>query len=115
MSADDQTTQHSTLPNHSQNGTDSRRETGIRLLYVILFGIIYSVGELVFFAVVVFQFGYKLITGNTSERLLAFSDQLTRFLYEVLRYMTMNSDVRPFPFSDWPSSKDATQQAGGDS
>ena len=80
----------------------SRRETWIRLLFVILFAIIYSVAEIVLFALIVFQFGFKLITGETNEFLQQFSKSLNTFIYQILQFVTFNSDDRPFPFMGWP-------------
>jgi hypothetical protein len=80
----------------------SRRETWIRLLFVILFAFIYGVAEVVLFALIVLQFGFKLITGNRNESLLQFSAGLNRFFYQILQFITFNSDNKPFPFSNWP-------------
>ena len=81
----------------------SRRETLVRALFVILFALIYSVAEIVVVAVVVLQFGFVLISGDRNKKLLDFAAGLTNFMYQILRYVTFNSEDKPFPFSDWPS------------
>jgi hypothetical protein len=81
----------------------SRRETWIRALYVILFALIYSVAEIVIIAVVVLQFGFVLISGDRNQKLLDFGASLSKFIYQILQYVTFNSEDKPFPFSDWPS------------
>ena len=86
-----------------------RRETWLRLLLVVLFWLIYSVAEFVLAAVVLLQFGFKLITGECNQKLLHFGASLSQFIYQVVKFMTFNTDERPFPFADWPS-----HQAGGD-
>lgn len=86
-----------------------RRETWLRLLLVVLFWLIYSVAEFVLAAVVLLQFGFKLITGECNQKLLYFGESLSQFIYQVVRFMTFNTDERPFPFTDWPS-----HHAGGD-
>lgn len=80
-----------------------RGSTWERLLYVILFVFIYSVAEAVLAAVVVVQFGFVLVTAKPSEQLLRFGGDLSRFLYDVLRYFTFTSDDKPFPFAAWPT------------
>ncbi len=81
----------------------SRRETWIRALYVILFALIYSVTEIVIVAVVVVQFGFVLISGDRNQKLLNFGAGLSKFIYQILQYVTFNSEDKPFPFSGWPS------------
>ncbi len=82
----------------------SRRATWIRALYVILFTLIYSVTEIVIVAVVVVQFGFVLISGDRNQKLLDFGASLSKFIYQILQYVTFNSEDMPFPFSDWPSA-----------
>lgn len=80
----------------------SRRETWLRLLFMLLFAAIYSLAEIMLGAVVLFQFASTLITGRRNERLLVFGESLSRFIYQILRFMTYNSDDKPFPFGAWP-------------
>ena len=80
------------------------RSTWIRFLYMLLFVVFYSVAELVIWAVVLFQVAVNLFTGKSNERLLLFGNQLSRYVYEILLYLTYNSEDLPFPFSGWPSS-----------
>jgi hypothetical protein len=85
-------------------GSPTRKEIWIRLLYVFLFVILYSVAEAVLGAIVIVQFGFKLITLETNKKLLDFSIGLNKYIYGILQFMTFNSDEKPYPFSDWPGS-----------
>lgn len=78
------------------------REVWVRGLYMLLFAFIYSMVELVVFAVVVIQFVFKLFTGDTNERLLGFGGSLSRYVYQVLLFLTFNTEDKPFPFDEWP-------------
>ena len=80
----------------------SRRDTWFRLLFVILFTLIYGVAEVVLVAVVAIQFGFVLITGDRNQVLLVFGASLSKFIYQILQFVTFNSEVKPFPFSSWP-------------
>ncbi len=80
-----------------------RRESWLRALYVLLFAAIYSVAEIVIVIVVVVQFGFVLLTGKCNEQLLGFGAGLSRYVYDLLRFVTFNSDTKPFPFSPWPA------------
>jgi hypothetical protein len=84
----------------------SRRETVIRFLFVVLFAAIYSVTELVLGALVILQFGFKLITCETNSKLGTFSKSINRYIFQLLQFVTFNQDEKPFPFSDWPSQDD---------
>ncbi len=88
----------------SLSGQPSRKETWIRLLYVLLFVILYGVAEAVLGVIVIVQYGFKLITHETNDNLLNFSTGLNKYIYEILQFMTFNSNDTPYPFSDWPGS-----------
>lgn len=78
-------------------------DTGLRLLFIILFGGIFYLAAIVTFALVIFQLGHTFITGNVSLKLQNFSKSLTAFMHRVLDYLTFNTDTKPFPFDDWPA------------
>jgi hypothetical protein len=80
-----------------------RRETLVRGLLILLFAVVYSITELVIGAVVVLQFGFVLITGEKNAKLLELGARASAYVYQILRYVTFNSETRPFPFSDWPA------------
>jgi hypothetical protein len=88
---------------HEVKENIQNRTTWIRLLYMLLLVILYSVAELVISAVVLFQIVLNLFTGESNKRLLLFGNQLSRYVYEILLYLTYNSETLPFPFSEWPS------------
>ncbi|MDN5869497.1 MAG: DUF4389 domain-containing protein [Nitrococcus sp.] len=81
----------------------TRRETWLRGLFIVLFSFIYSIAGMVLTAIVVFQFASTLISGTRNPMLLAFGQQLSIYLYEILLYVTFNRDARPWPFDAWPS------------
>lgn len=76
----------------------------MRVLFVALFWIVFYLSQLVIAAVVVAQCAFTLISGTPNAHLLNFGDSLCRYVQEILRYVTFNSDQRPFPFSDFPKS-----------
>ena len=78
-----------------------------RFLYMVLFAIAYSIAEFVIICIAIFQFFAALITGRVNEPLLRFGDNLSTYVYQIFRYQTFNSEVRPFPFTDWPDEPQA--------
>ena len=80
-------------------------DTWIRGLYIVIFAVIYSVTDIVLTAVVVFQFLAALFTGQTNARLQTFGSSLATYVYQILAFMTFNTDEKPFPFSPWPEGQ----------
>lgn len=79
------------------------RSTWLRLLFMILFVVLWGISRLVILAVVVLQFFWVLFTGETNVRLGKFGLSLATYSYQIILYLTYNSEAQPFPFSDWPS------------
>jgi hypothetical protein len=79
-----------------------RGEIWLRLLFLILFAVIYGIAEIVLGAVVLLQFGFVLITAERNPRLLRFGAELSRFMYQIFLFVTFNTDQKPFPFAEWP-------------
>lgn len=79
------------------------RSTWLRLLFMIVLAFIYGISRVVVGAVVVLQFLVVLFTGETNERLRDFGKSLSTYTYQLLLFLTYNSEERPFPFDlDWP-------------
>jgi hypothetical protein len=74
----------------------------LRGLYMLLFALLYSVAEVVLWTVVLVQFGYRVFNDANQPRLLEFGATVARYIYQVLRFLSFNTEVMPFPFSDWP-------------
>jgi len=79
-------------------------DTWLRGLFIVIFAVIFSITEVLLGAVVVFQFLATLFTGETNARLREFGLSLAAFIYQIVTFVTFNSDERPFPFGPWPES-----------
>jgi hypothetical protein len=80
----------------------TRRDVWVRALYMVFFFIAYSIAELLLGVVVLLQFVIVLLTGSANENLLRLGNNLTRYIYQVFRFQTFNTEEQAFPFSDWP-------------
>jgi hypothetical protein len=90
---------------NDEAGSDSDgRAIWKRALFMLLFAVIYSIAEIVVLLVVVFQFLCVLITGDRNPRVLELGQSLSTFVYEILRFVTFNSERMPFPFDVWPKN-----------
>jgi len=80
------------------------KSTWIRLFFMIVFGFIYGISRLVIGAVVVIQFFHVLFTGDINEPLKGFGHSLALYSFEIVDYLTFNTETKPFPLeAEWPS------------
>lgn len=78
-------------------------KTWLRGLYILMFLVFYSVAKIIIFAIVLFQFILTVITGKTNERLVKLGLSLSTYSYQILTFLTFNTDYHPYPFGEWPS------------
>jgi len=91
---------------------DQNKSIWIRLLFILLFCLLYSVAEFVIIAVVVYQFLHVLLTGGSKDEKIAnFGLQLSTYVYQILQFQTFNTETKPYPMSDWPSEKRLVEEA----
>lgn len=77
--------------------------TWLRLLFMLLFAFLYGLSRLVVGAVVVIQFFHVLFTGETNDQLKRFGHALALYSFQVLNYLTFNTESKPFPLDEpWP-------------
>lgn len=77
----------------------------LRILWMLLFVIVWQVAELVLAGVVLVQLGYRLIYGAPSASLMNFGDSLSQFLAQIGRFGTFHTEQKPWPFADWPTPR----------
>ncbi|HFK2298942.1 TPA: DUF4389 domain-containing protein, partial [Pseudomonas aeruginosa] len=80
----------------------ARESIAIRILWMLLFVLVWQVAELLLGAVVVIQLVYRLFYGAPNGSLMAFGDSLSQYLAQIGRFGTFHSDEKPWPFADWP-------------
>ena len=77
----------------------------MRLFFMIVIALLYLVSRVVVGAVVVVQFLWVLLTGEANQKLQLFGQALSTYTYQIILYLTFNTEERPFPFdTDWPNS-----------
>lgn len=90
----------------------SDKHTWLRLLFMILFAVLLGLSDLLLLVVVLLQFGFVLFTRRHNDQLLDFGAQLARFRYHTVRYLTFNTEDRPWPFIGWPDGHAVGTHAG---
>ena len=79
-----------------------RESIALRILWMVIFAIVWQLAELVLAGVVVLQLGYRLFQGAPNGSLQSFGDSLSQYLQQIGRFGTFNSEEKPWPFADWP-------------
>lgn len=77
----------------------------LRILWMVVFVVIWQLAELVLAGVVLVQLGYRLIYGAPSASLMNLGDSLSQFLAQIGRFGTFHTDQKPWPFADWPTPR----------
>lgn len=77
----------------------------LRVLWMVLFVLVWQIAEVVLAGVVLVQLCYRLFYGAPSGSLMNFGDSLSQFLAQIGRYGTFHSDQKPWPFADWPAPR----------
>lgn len=54
--------------------------------------------------IAIFQFFSLLFAEKPNLPLVKFGQNLNTFLYQINQFLTVNSEMYPFPFADWPDS-----------
>ena len=82
------------------------RTTWLRLLFMFIYGLIISLTGMVGTVIVVLGFFWVLFTGEVNRELRQIGQAIATYIFEMIRYMTFNTDDKPFPFGGaWPSAE----------
>ncbi len=82
------------------------RATWMRLLFMVICSFLISIASFVGTFVVVLGFLWVLFTGEVNRQIREVGQSIAAYVYENIRYLTFNTDDRPFPLgNDWPSGK----------
>jgi len=81
------------------------RVTWTRFVFMVICIVLVWLASFVGAAVVGLGFLWVLFTGDVNRELREVGQSLASYIYENIRYLTFNSDDRPFPLGGkWPGS-----------
>jgi hypothetical protein len=84
----------------------SNGQQWLRIIYMILFVIVLYLVSMLVGVVMLVQALFSLLTGKPNEEVADFASDLTRYVYQVVCFLTYQSEERPFPFSPWEKESD---------
>ena len=76
----------------------------LRLLYTLLFAVVWQVVELLLGVILVVQILFRLFTGKPQAELAGLGNSLSQYAWQMGRYVTGASDLKPWPFIEWPAA-----------
>jgi len=79
------------------------RNVWLRGLFMLIFIFFMGVAKFVILVVAGFQFLAILFTAEENNNLLKFGKSLSVYDYQIMLYLTYNSEFKPFPMGDWPN------------
>ena len=85
----------------NQNGIEKNlksKPTWLRFLFMVFFAIAFNVAVMVGILVVLTGFVLVLLTGQPNDKLQKAGQVIATFLSDIVRYLTYNTDTKPFPF-----------------
>ena len=82
----------------------------LRGLYMLLFYAISSIMIMLLVFIAGVQWILTLVTTKPNKNLHTFTAGGNNYLYQIFKFLTFNAEEKPFPFSDWPSSKGNAEQ-----
>jgi hypothetical protein len=80
------------------------RHLWMRVASMLLLVLAYGVAKVVLAAVILGQLATVAWTGRANTALLQLGRGLAIYAYQLVRYLTFNTDDRPFPFAAWPNA-----------
>lgn len=86
-----------------QQAKPAKNGIWMRGLYMLLILLAVHVSGTVLFIVTLIQFVMQLLNEAPNERLAGFGRSLGRYLQQCAAYLTFASEVKPFPFDEWPA------------
>lgn len=80
------------------------RNVWFRILYMLLFGLIFYLLETAILVIAVFQIIYRIFMNEPHEQLRTLSKDLAVYVKQLVEYLLFTSDYQPFPVGEWPGS-----------
>ena len=91
--------------------TIRRESLVLRVLWMLLFLLVWQIAVPLLGILVVAQLLYRLFYGAPSSHFMSFGDSLSQYLSQIGRFAVFNTDAKPWPIADWPTARIADGEA----
>lgn len=76
-----------------------KKSKWIRLLFMILFLIVFGIVEFVVYLIAIIGFLLLLLNGKPSDQIKEFGDTLSRYVRSIVLFLSFNTENLPWPFT----------------
>lgn len=77
-------------------------DLGIRVVYMLLFAIVFWALCWILAATTLIQLIVRLLNGRANPDLTRFGASLARYARHVIEFLTFVTELAPYPFAPWP-------------
>jgi len=110
MSNENPPADHAFVDDHKTgNPIEENVKSGVtwkRGMFMVITCILASVALFAGSVIVVLGFLWVLFTGEVNQQIKEAGQSIASYIYNIARYLTFNSDEKPFPLGgNWPSDK----------
>ena len=89
---------------------DTKDHAILRVLYVIIFYLIYGLTDIVLLFITLVQTVLNLFGSGPSQSLRLFGSSMGQYVDQITQYLSYASEEKPFPFSDWPAPENLDKE-----
>ena len=104
--------QEVTKDQNDQNMT-TRKSIAFRLLYSVLYVLIFEILVYAIYLSLLVQYIFLFATLKKCKPITKVSNQITSYIYKLLRYITLNNSDLQFPFKKFPKVIDPPDESEG--
>ncbi len=76
-----------------------------RIFFMLIYSVIVGLVRILLWTVILLQVASALLTGAPNANILDLGKKLSAYLYHILLFLTFNTELLPFPFSDWDETE----------
>ena len=77
----------------------------VRIILMVAFAVVLYTVFLVLLVLMIAQMLFVIITGESNANLRSLGIALSAYIFQIVQFMSYVTDVKPFPFSDFPKAE----------
>ena len=78
-------------------------DLGLRVIYMLLFAVVFWVLCWILAATTLIQLVVRLLNGRANPDLTRFGGSLGRYARQVIEFLSFVTELTPYPFTAWPA------------
>lgn len=82
----------------------------VRGFFMILFFMVGYIIRCLVLLISFFQFIYTICCGKPNTKLLQFGNGLGAYVYQIIMFITFNTEEKPYPFAEWGAVNDNSKK-----